>query len=141
MDVKITFLNEELEEGFTSTDESKMCKLKRSIYGLKQASKSWNMYFDKMIKIYYFIRNREEPCVYKWANDSVVIFFILYEDDILLIEKGILILQSMKLWFSSQFFMKDLKEASYILEMKIYRDRSRRLLGLSQFKYIDIMLK
>ena len=73
MDVKITFLNGELKEeiymiqpeGYTSTDESKMCKLKRSIYGLKQTSRSWNMHFDKVIKMYGFIRNEEEPCVYK----------------------------------------------------------------------------
>ena len=48
MDVKITFLNRELEEevymiqpeGFTSTDELKVCKPKRSIYRLKKVSKS-----------------------------------------------------------------------------------------------------
>ena len=37
--------------------------------------------------------------------------------------------------------MKNLGEASYILEMKIYRDRFRRLLGLSQSTYIDTLLK
>ena len=37
--------------------------------------------------------------------------------------------------------MKDLREASFILEMKIYRDRSKRLLELSQSMYIDTMLK
>ena len=50
MDVRTTFLNSELDEelymiqpdGFTSTDESKMCNSKRSNYGLKQASRSWN---------------------------------------------------------------------------------------------------
>ena len=54
MDVKIIFLNGELEEevymiqseDFISTDKSKVCKLERSIYGLKQASRSWNMHFD-----------------------------------------------------------------------------------------------
>ena len=73
MDIKITFFNGELEEkvymiqpeGFTSTDESKVCKLKRSIYGLKQASRSWNMCFDKVIKMYDFVKNREEPYIYK----------------------------------------------------------------------------
>ena len=67
--MKIDFLNGELEEemymmqpkGFTSTDESKMCKLQRSIYRLKQASRSWNLCFDKAIKTYGFIRNEEEP--------------------------------------------------------------------------------
>ena len=46
------------------------------------------MYFDK-IKIYGFIRNKEEPYIYKWAIGSVVIFLILYVDDILLIENDI----------------------------------------------------
>ena len=62
-------------------------------------------------------------------------------DDILLLGNDILTLQSVKLWLSSQFSMKDLGETSYILRMKIYRDRSRRLLGLFQSMYIDIMLK
>ena len=91
MDVKIAFPNGELEEevymiqpeGFTSSDESKVCKLQRSIYGLKQASRSWNIYFDKVIKIYGFIKNEEEPCIYKWINNFIVIFLVLYVDDIL----------------------------------------------------------
>ena len=109
IDVKIIFLNGKLEEenmiqpeGFTSLDESKVCKLNKSIYGLKQASRSWNMYFNKMIKMYGFIRNEEEPYIYKWTNDSVVIFVVLYVDIILLIENDILALQSVKLWLSSQ---------------------------------------
>ena len=49
----------------------------------------WNIFFDKAIKIYDFVRNGKEPYVYKSANDSVVIFFILYVDDILLIRNDI----------------------------------------------------
>ena len=69
MDVKTAFLNGELNEeiymmqpeGFTSTDESKVCKLQRSIYALKQASRSWNIHFDKVIRMYGFIKNGEDP--------------------------------------------------------------------------------
>ena len=101
----MVFLNGELEEEvymiqpekFTCIDESKVCKLQRFIYGLKQASQSWKMHFDKTIKMYDFVKNREEPCIYKWTNSSVVIFFVLYVDDILLIGHDIPILQSMKL--------------------------------------------
>ena len=72
IDVKIAFLNGELNEevymmqpeGFTSTDESKVCKLQRSIYELKQASWSWNICFDKVIKTYGFVKNGEEPYIY-----------------------------------------------------------------------------
>ena len=109
MDVKTAFLNGELTEevymiqpeGFTSTDESKVCKLQRSIYGLKQASRSWNMHFDKVIKTYGFIKNGEEPCIYKWANGLVVVFLVLYVDDILLIGNDIPALQGIKVWLLS----------------------------------------
>ena len=62
-------------------------------------------------------------------------------DDILLIGNDVPALQGIKIWLSSQFSMKDLGEASYILGMRIYRDRSKKLLGLSQSTYIDTMLK
>ena len=61
-------------------------------------------------------------------------------DDILLIGNDIPTLQGIKIWLSSQFSMKDLGEASYILEIKVYRDRSKRMLGLSQKQYKKEML-
>ncbi|KAK8685812.1 hypothetical protein V6N13_124846 [Hibiscus sabdariffa] len=61
--------------------------------------------------------------------------------DILIIGNDIPTLQSIKTWLSSCFSMKDLGEAAYILGVKIYRDRSRRLIGMSQSTYIDKVLK
>ncbi|KAK8613675.1 hypothetical protein V6N13_101432 [Hibiscus sabdariffa] len=150
MDVKTAFLNGKLEEdvymtqpeGFvTPEDAGKVCKLQRSIYGLKQASRSWNLRFNEAIQEFGFIRNEDEPCVYKKFSGSIVSFLVLYVDDILLIGNDIPTLQSIKTWLSSCFSMKDLGEAAYILGVKIYRDRSRRLLGLSQSTYIDKVLK
>ena len=100
MDVWTTFLNGELDEevymiqpeGFTSSDESKVCKLYRSIYGLKQASHSWNMRFDSCIKSYGFIKNGEKPCIYKWVNGSMIVFLVLYADDILLVRNDVIAL-------------------------------------------------
>ena len=51
--------------------------------------------------MYGFFKNGEESCVHKWVNGSVVMFLVLYVDDILLIKNDILILQSVKLWLSS----------------------------------------
>ncbi|KAK8559203.1 hypothetical protein V6N12_042485 [Hibiscus sabdariffa] len=150
MDVKTAFLNGKLEEdvymtqpeGFvTPEDARKVCKLQRSIYGLKQASRSWNLRFNEAIQEFGFIRNEDEPCVYKKFSGSIVSFLVLYVDDILIIGNDIPTLQSTKTWLSSCFSMKDLGEAAYILGVKIYRDRSRRLLGLSQSTYIDKVLK
>ena len=62
-------------------------------------------------------------------------------DDILLIENNIFMLTSVKRWLFKKFSMKDLGKASYILGIKIYRDRSKRMLGLSQKLYIEKVLK
>ncbi|RVW68068.1 Retrovirus-related Pol polyprotein from transposon TNT 1-94 [Vitis vinifera] len=150
MDVKTAFLNGKLKEdvymtqpeGYTSmSDHKKVCKLQRSIYGLKQASRSWNIHFNKTIEKFDFVKCEEEPCVYKRFSGSTIIFLVLYVDDILLIGNDIPAMQGTKVWLSEQFSMKDLGEAAYILGIKIYRDRSKRLLGLSQSMYIDTILK
>ena len=110
MDVKTAFLNEILEEdvfmtqpeGFVDPKSAgKVWKLNRSIYGLKQASRSWNLRFDDAIKSFGFIRNKEEPCVYKKTTGSAIVFLILYVDDILLIGNDIPMLQSVKAWLGS----------------------------------------
>ena len=62
-------------------------------------------------------------------------------DDIIRIGNDVSILQSVKIWLSKNFSIKDLGEATYILGIKIYRDRTKRLIGLSQSTYIDKMLK
>ena len=59
-----------------------MCKLQRSIYGLKQASRRWNQCFDEVVKEYGFMKNDEEACVYKKFSGSPIAFLILYVDDI-----------------------------------------------------------
>ncbi|MBI0385603.1 hypothetical protein JBE27_57380, partial [Streptomyces albiflaviniger] len=51
------------------------------------------------------------------------------------------LLGSVKGYLNKCFSMKDLGEAAYILGIKIYRDRSRRLIGLSQSTYLDKVLK
>ena len=150
MDVKTAFLNGHLNEdvymvqpeGFVNPKyPSRVCKLKRSIYGLKQASRSWNKRFDEEIKKIGFAQNPDEPCVYINTSGSIVAFLILYVDDILLIGNNIPMLQDVKSWLGKCFDMKDLGEASYILGVKIYRDRSKRLIGLCQSAYIEKILK
>ena len=107
-----------------------VCKLKRSIYGLKQASRSWNIRFDQAIKLFGFKQNIDEPCVYKRHRDKVVMFLVLYIDDILLIENDVGVMSSVKVWLSIQFDMKELGEANFILGIKFWRDRKNKMLGL-----------
>ncbi|KAM1784757.1 hypothetical protein ACFX12_037744 [Malus domestica] len=149
MDVKTAFLNGYLEEelymtqpeGFVSKfEKTKVCKLQRSIYGLKQASRSWNIHFDTEIKSFGFTQNEDDNCVYQKVIRDAVVFLVLYVDDIVLFGNDTAVLSSVKVWLSKTFHMKDLGDASYVLGIKLYRDRSRKLIGLSQSMYIDKVL-
>ncbi|GJU94803.1 retrotransposon protein, putative, ty1-copia subclass [Tanacetum coccineum] len=131
MDVKTAFLNGYLNEdiymvqpeGFVDPNHPrKVCKLQRSIYGLKQASRSWNKRFDEEIKRFGFAQNLDEPCVYQKASGSNVTFLILYVDDIIIMGNHIPSLQSVKSYLGKCFAMKDLGEATFILRIKIYRE-------------------
>ena len=85
MDVKTAvlngFLKEELymmqPEGFVDPKgANKLCKLQRSIYGLVQASRSWNIRFDKFIKAYSIIQTCGEACIYKKVSGITTAFLI-----------------------------------------------------------------
>nr|GEV26721.1 hypothetical protein [Tanacetum cinerariifolium] len=140
MDVKNVFLNGHLSEevymeqpeGFVKLKyPNHVCKLNRSIYRLTRASRQWNKRFDDEIKKFSFTQNRDEPCVYQKASGSYVAILILYVNDILLMGNSIPMLQDVKSYLGRSFAMKDLGDAVYILGIKIYRDRSKRLIGLS----------
>ncbi|GJZ48855.1 retrotransposon protein, putative, ty1-copia subclass [Tanacetum coccineum] len=120
MDVKTAFLNGHLSEdvymvqpeGFVDPKHpNKVCKLQRSIYGLKQASRNLK------------------------ASGSNVTFLILYVDDILLMGNNVTMLQEVKYWLCKCFSIKDLGEAAYTLGIKIIRDKSKRLIALKKPDY------
>jgi hypothetical protein len=150
MDVKTAFLNGDLEEnvymaqpkGFVVEGKERMgCRLKKSIYGLKQASRQWYLKFDHTIKGFGFKENVEDNCIYAKFKNGKYIFLILYVDDILLASSDVTLLQETKGFLSSKFDMKDLGEASFVLGIEIHRDRNKGVLGLSQKSYIEKMLK
>ncbi|XP_020259503.1 uncharacterized protein LOC109835947 [Asparagus officinalis] len=127
MDVRIRYLSgyleediymEQLERFIPKGEENKVWKLNRLIYGLKKASRSWNLRFDEAIKSFGFIQNIDEAYLYKKVSGSTITFLVLYVDDILLIGSDVAILSRVKIWLSNYFSMKDLKNASYILGLK-----------------------
>ncbi|GKA99399.1 putative zinc finger, CCHC-type containing protein [Tanacetum coccineum] len=124
MDVKTEFLNGYLHEdvymaqpqGFKSKgQEHLVCKLKKSIYGLKQASRQWYLEFDEVMKKHNFIKNQV-------ASNNID---LLHES---------------KRFLSRNFDMKDLGEASYVIRIEIHQDRANGKLGLSQKAYIERVL-
>jgi hypothetical protein len=121
--------------------EHMRCKIKKSIYGLKQVSRQWYLKFDEVIKKFGFIENQVDNCIYFKIKESICIILVLYVDDILLACSDKNLLHETKGFLSSNFDMKDLDDASYILGIEIHQDGTKSVLGLSQRAYIEKMLK
>ena len=93
-----------------------------------------------MITSFGFKQNTIDQCIYLKFNGSKFIILVLYVDDILLASSDVELLHETKRFLSSKFNMKDLGDASFVLGIQIYRDRSRGIFGLSQKSYIDNVL-
>ena len=75
--------------------------------------------FDQAIKTSDFNQNNDKPCVYRKTQGSMVVFLVLYINDILLVGNNVGLLSPVKIWLSTQFQMKDLGELQYIIGIKI----------------------
>ncbi|WVZ83089.1 hypothetical protein U9M48_030269 [Paspalum notatum var. saurae] len=147
MDVKTAFLNGELKEeiymeqpdGFVvKGQESKVCKLLKSLYSLKQAPKQWHKKFDITLTSAGFAVNGADSCVYYRYGGGKGVILCLYVDDILIFGTDIDVINEVKSFLSMKFDMKDLGEADVILNIKLIKDESG--ITLSQTHYVEKVL-
>jgi hypothetical protein len=150
MYVKTAFLNGDLLENvymtqlksFTIKGKEYMgCHMRKSIYELKQVSRQWYLKFDETIRSFGFKKNEEDNCIYAKFRSGKFIFLILYVDDILLASSDVSLLLETNRFLSSNFDMKNLGEASFVLGIEIHRDRRKGVLGLSQKSYLENVIK
>jgi hypothetical protein len=137
MDVKTMFLHEDLDEeiymkqpkGFTVKGKKELvCKLKKSLYGLKQSPRMWYQKLDKCIHGLGFVRSKVDHCMYYKQVDDHFIRVVLYIDDMLLVGNNMEAIKEVKLQLSSKFNMKDLDATNFILGIEIKRNRADRKL-------------
>nr|XP_015638684.1 uncharacterized protein LOC107281003 [Oryza sativa Japonica Group] len=138
MDVKTAFLHGELEEdiymeqpeGFVVPGkENLVCRLKKSLYGLKQSPRQWYKRFDSFMLSQKFRRSNYDSCVYLKVVDGSAIYLLLYVDDMLIAAKDKSEIAKLKAQLSSEFEMKDLGAAKKILDFAGDLDRRRSLTG------------
>ena len=151
LNVKTTFLHGRLEEeilisqpeGYVFPEkEDHVCKLKKSLYGLKQSPRQWYLRFDEFMQMHEFIRCSYDCCVYyKIIKDGLYIYLLLYVDDMLVACKDRDEIDKLKVLLNSKFEMKDLGYARKILGMEIRRNISKGKLFLSQEKYLRKVLE
>jgi len=150
LDVKTAFLHGELEEdiymnqpeGFVIPGkENLVCRLKKSLYGLKQSPRQWYKRFDTFMLSHGFKRSDYDSCVYLKIVNGSAIYLLLYVDDMLIAAKDKSEIAKLKAQLSKEFEMKDLGAAKKILGMEITRDRKSGKLYLSQRGYIEKVLR
>ena len=79
--------------------------------------------------------------IYHKVSESKICYLVLYMDDILLATNDVGTLYEVKQFLSKNFDMKDMGKASYVIGIKIHRERSRGILGLFQETYINKVLE
>lgn len=121
--------------------EDSVCRLRKSLYGLKQSPRQWNKQFDQFMKEIEFKRSCHDQCVYIKRIGKVFVYLLLYVDDMLPASKDMKIIKEIKDQLSSRFEMKDLGAARKILGIEIIRDRAEGTLILSQEGYMEKVLK
>ena len=154
MDVKTAFLNGDLDceiymnqpEGFIDPERQEMvCKLRKSIYGLKQAARCWNKKIDSFFKESGYTQSNADPCIYyKRINKhgkQCFIILALYVDDLIISsnDKEILVAEKRKL--SNRFEMEDQGQVHYCLGMSIKRNRRQGTLTIDQKAYLEGVLR
>ena len=156
MDVTTAFLNGLLEhdiynymkqpEGFVNPKyPDHVCKLKRSIYGLKQSARCWNQTLDVFLLKNGYRKSNADSCIYVKSvkqENGFISFVILavYVDDIIPVSNDPEIVASEKQLLSNEFQMVDQGEIQFILGMSIKRDRQKKTLFISQEKYLENVL-
>jgi len=99
--------------GFKTTGkENIVCKLKKSLYGLKQSPRQWYKRFDSFIRGKRYTRNYYDPCVYNnKLPGGEYIYLLLYVDDMLIASRSRSAIDKLKKYLSYEFEMKNLGEA------------------------------
>jgi hypothetical protein len=145
-DIKTAFLYGNLEEtiymaepeGFAVSDGSKVCLLKKSLYGLKQSPRCWNHTFSEFLTKFKFRPTASDSCVYvgSWLNTAV--YLTIYVDDGLILSSNEDIIQTVLATIESKFELKSGEATTYV-GLEITQMRGEIL--LTQNAYINSVLE
>ena len=130
MDVTTAFLYAPLDEEVymeqpegtvVSGEEGKVMRLLKCLYGLKQSPRQWNLLIDTVLKQLGFTRLKSDFGIYVKGEGDDAVYIALYVDDLFLVGKKLGRIREVKDGLCSQFKMKDLGEAKFLLGIEIRR--------------------
>ncbi|RVW87112.1 Oligopeptide transporter 1 [Vitis vinifera] len=147
MDVKNAFLHDELEEEVYMKippghplcgDPSRVCKLNKSIYGLKQSPRAWHAKLSSTLEDLGFTRSSADSSLYVQTGQTEKLMVLIYVDDLIITGSNADSIAALKKKLQGKFPVKDLGPLKYFLGIEVAT--SRKGLFLNQRKYtIDLL--
>ncbi|KAH9718013.1 retrovirus-related pol polyprotein from transposon RE1 [Citrus sinensis] len=148
MDVNNAFLHGDLAEevymqlppGFSTTSSGKVCRLRKSLYGLRQAPRNWFAKLAGALKSFGFDQSYADYSLFTFARHDISIYVLVYVDDLIIAGNNTTAISAFKAYLSRCFHMKDLGVLMYFLGIEISRGPTGMF--LSQCKHtLDILAK
>ena len=151
MDAVTAFLNSEIDsdvyvdlppgwnEVFKDEEDGDICKLKKSLYGLKQSPRLWQEKLRSTLIKFGFKPLKADNCVYINQTNGVII--VTYVDDMLITGPNTEGINLIKKQLHQEFEMEDMGPATYFVGVRLIRNRPNRSIALLQDTYINKIVK
>ena len=142
LDVKNAFLHGELTEtvyctqpvGFVDTTHpTHVCKLKKSLYGLKHAPRTWFLRFTAYLHTLGFVSSKSDSSLFIFRSSTATAYILLYVDDIILTASTTTLLQQVISTRNSEFVMTDLGALHHFLGVNVHRTSQGLFLSQQQY--------
>ena len=150
MDVKTAYLNAPIDkeiymsqpEGYNvdiQNTRTAVCKLNKSLYGLKQSGRNWNLLLHNFFVENKFVQSKNDPCIYIYRCDADLAYLLIWVDDIIIAATSISVMNNLKDLLKKRFHMVDLGPIKSFLGIEF--DQKEGVITMSQAKYILSKLK
>ncbi|GJW31648.1 putative RNA-directed DNA polymerase [Tanacetum coccineum] len=146
LDVNNAFLHGDLEEevymkipqGFLKEGETRVCRLRKSLYGLKQASRNWYHKFTSFLLTLNFKQSKADYSLFTYQKEEIYVAILIYVDDVIIVGNNTKKIHQIKKQLDDEFSIKDLGQLKYFLGIEVAKTSDG--LVISQRKYtLDIL--
>ena len=135
-----------MPEGLPRYDEhgnELICKLLKSIYGLRQASRIWYEHFFASMVAFGFVRSDIDPCLFIYKRGGLVIYALLWVDDLIMLDNCADLRNEFVNFLKGErkYALTDRGELTFVLGLTLLRDRAARTIEVGQKLYVDTACK